>query len=215
MRRKEITMLMIPYPTKVKVITSEYGPRGTGFHNGLDFATPVHTDIIIPFDGVLAYKNYDHDGYGHYMVIDYPMLGISMLYAHLDNSPEYSVGHRFDAGTILVRMTGNSGHSTGPHLHWEVRMRLYGIGYFSSDAYIKGRKLDSVNPRLFLVDFDKSIEKIHSECMDSPDGWDLLSEAMEVIATEEVFSLGVLHTVLKQSNWYKDYIKKVYFHGTV
>jgi murein DD-endopeptidase MepM/ murein hydrolase activator NlpD len=105
-------------------ITSEFGYRispFTGrreFHKGLDISGPVGTPIYAPADGKVVFTGKD-GGYGITLVIDHG-LGITSRYAHLSR---YVVkkNQRVTRGEIIAYM-GNTGRSTGPHLHYEVRL---------------------------------------------------------------------------------------------
>jgi len=87
------------------------------FHFGLDFAAKVGTPIYSPADGVVAYAK-RKGGYGKFLLINHPF-GFSTAYGHLD-------GYAVKEGTYvykgdLIAYVGNTGRSTGPHLHYEVR----------------------------------------------------------------------------------------------
>ncbi len=87
------------------------------FHFGLDFAAKVGTPIYSPADGVVAYAK-RKGGYGKFLLINHPF-GFSTAYGHLN---DYAVKE----GTYvykgdLIAYVGNTGRSTGPHLHYEVR----------------------------------------------------------------------------------------------
>ena len=89
-----------------------------GFHTGVDFAVPVGTPVQSMMDGVVTFAGYSPSGYGYLVVVENQ--GIQHLYAHLSRI-DVSVGDRVDAGEV-VGLSGDTGRSTGPHLHWEVRV---------------------------------------------------------------------------------------------
>ena len=98
-------------------LTSPFGHRWGRLHAGLDFGVPVGTPVVAVADGVVTQVRYDAAGYGHYVVVRHAD-GTSSLYAHLSRA-----GVRpgpVQAGDVLGR-SGNTGHSTGPHLHFELR----------------------------------------------------------------------------------------------
>ncbi|MEE4359154.1 MAG: M23 family metallopeptidase [Desulfococcaceae bacterium] len=106
------------------VLTSLFGERdspftgGSEFHKGLDIAAPVGTDIIAPADGKVTFA--DRKGsFGKLMVINHGF-GIVTRYAHLDDFAK-KVGDTVKRGEKIATM-GNTGRSTGPHLHYEVRL---------------------------------------------------------------------------------------------
>ena len=86
-------------------------------HAGLDFGVPVGTPVRAVADGVVARCSYDPGGYGHYVKVRHAD-GTLSLYGHL--SRVLVDGGRVRAGDVIAR-SGNTGHSTGPHLHFEMR----------------------------------------------------------------------------------------------
>jgi murein DD-endopeptidase MepM/ murein hydrolase activator NlpD len=106
------------------VVTSSFGARldpfnGEGsFHTGLDIATARGDAVRAAADGTIL-KAGTGSGYGREVVIDHGH-GIETLYAHLSGFA-VTVGQDVRRGDILGYV-GTSGHSTGPHLHYEVRI---------------------------------------------------------------------------------------------
>jgi len=98
-------------------VTSRFGPRWGRLHAGVDFGVPVGTKVRAIADGVVTSSSYDEGGYGYHVVLRHPD-GTTSLYAHLSRVAE--LGHRVTAGEVLGR-SGNTGQSTGPHLHFEMR----------------------------------------------------------------------------------------------
>lgn len=102
-------------------ITSGYGYRyifgKTQMHKGVDFAAPVGTPIYATGNGVVTFAGVG-TGYGRYIEIDHGN-GLSTRYAHL-SSIYVNVGDTV-AVNQNIGTSGNSGRSTGPHLHYEVR----------------------------------------------------------------------------------------------
>ncbi len=99
-------------------ITSPFGNRRGGFHYGVDIACSVGTRIFAADDGVVTTSAY-HRGYGYYIVIDHGN-GFSTLYAHNSRLLK-SVGAKVSKGDVIA-YSGNTGNSTGPHLHFEIRL---------------------------------------------------------------------------------------------
>jgi murein DD-endopeptidase MepM/ murein hydrolase activator NlpD len=97
-----------------------FGPRGNTFHTGVDFPVAAGTTIAAAGRGCVAYAGWSSGGYGNLVVIEH-RLGMTSWYAHLS-----SVGVRSGAcvvaGTPIGR-AGSTGRSTGPHLHFEVRLK--------------------------------------------------------------------------------------------
>ncbi len=98
--------------------TSGFGQRWGRLHAGTDFAGPVGTPIYATADGVVVSASWS-SGYGRLIKIQHEF-GIETRYAHL-NAMHVSVGQRVSRGQRIGDM-GNSGRSTGPHLHYEVRV---------------------------------------------------------------------------------------------
>ena len=98
--------------------TSGFGQRWGRLHAGTDFAGPIGTPIYATADGVVTHSSWS-SGYGRLIKIQHEF-GIETRYAHL-NAMRVSVGQRVSRGERIGDM-GNSGRSTGPHLHYEVRV---------------------------------------------------------------------------------------------
>jgi murein DD-endopeptidase MepM/ murein hydrolase activator NlpD len=102
-------------------LTSGFGYRWGRMHEGIDISVPEGTPIRAAADGtvILEQSEYESGGYGNYTCIDHGG-GLSTCYAH-QSSFATSVGARVSQGD-LIGYSGNTGHSTGPHLHFEVRI---------------------------------------------------------------------------------------------
>lgn len=85
----------------------------------MDLAVPTGTPIRAALPGTVTTAAYDAGGYGYYVVIDHGN-GLSTLYAH-NSRLVARVGDAVEAGDI-VSVSGSTGRSTGPHLHFEVRV---------------------------------------------------------------------------------------------
>jgi murein DD-endopeptidase MepM/ murein hydrolase activator NlpD len=103
-------------------LTSGFGNRlspftgGVMLHNGIDIATRMATPITAPASGIVSYVGY-HNGLGKMVKINHGY-GIQTLYGHLSNF-NVQAGHRVKRGDVIAYV-GNTGLSTGPHLHYEV-----------------------------------------------------------------------------------------------
>ncbi|WP_042250554.1 M23 family metallopeptidase [Paracoccus sp. PAMC 22219] len=98
--------------------TSGFGRRWGRMHEGIDMAGPVGTPIHVTGDGVVTFAG-RQGAYGNLIKIRHE-LGTETRYAHL-NRIHVKVGDRVSQGDRIGDM-GNTGRSTGPHLHYEVRM---------------------------------------------------------------------------------------------
>ncbi|HEY0358189.1 MAG TPA: M23 family metallopeptidase [Mycobacteriales bacterium] len=99
-------------------VTSEFGPRWGTMHKGLDLAAAAGSPIRAVTGGTVRRADWN-GGYGNAVVIDHGN-GLSTLYGHAA-SLNVKPGQRVNAGDIIAK-EGSTGDSTGPHLHFEVRI---------------------------------------------------------------------------------------------
>jgi murein DD-endopeptidase MepM/ murein hydrolase activator NlpD len=99
-------------------VTSEFGPRWGEFHPGIDIAAPDRTPIRASKAGVVIFAGW-YGGYGNLVVVSHGG-GLSTAYAH-QSSIAVSQGQNVSQGQVLG-YEGSTGYSTGPHLHFEVRL---------------------------------------------------------------------------------------------
>lgn len=105
-------------------VSSGFGPRGSPggigstYHEGLDISVPEGTPIRAAASGTVIMASYN-GGYGNYTCIDHGS-GLSTCYAH-QSSFAVSSGQSVSQGQV-IGYSGNTGASTGPHLHFEVRI---------------------------------------------------------------------------------------------
>jgi murein DD-endopeptidase MepM/ murein hydrolase activator NlpD len=88
-------------------------------HEGIDLGAPSGTKVLSALDGVVSKIGFD-DTYGNYIIIDHEN-GQSTMYAHFDNLSPLKEKQAIKKGTV-VGFVGNSGASTGPHLHFEYKV---------------------------------------------------------------------------------------------
>lgn len=98
-------------------ITSYYGMRDGRLHGGTDFGNFEGDDIAVVGDGTVTYVGFEAGGYGNVVYVDHGD-GIETRYAHASEVP-VSVGDKVSKGDTII-LSGNTGGSTGPHLHFEV-----------------------------------------------------------------------------------------------
>jgi len=90
------------------------------FHAGTDLRAPVGTPVLAPADGVVKFIQYNQNsGYGNVVSLSHNY-GFESYYAHLMNKPIVKEGQFVKKGDIIA-YSGNSGMSTGPHLHYEIK----------------------------------------------------------------------------------------------
>ncbi len=99
--------------------TDVFGPRGARFHTGIDYPAPTGTPIAAAGAGRVVFASW-YPGYGNLVSIAHGS-GVRTLYAHL-STLTVKLGARVAAGA-RVGLVGSTGESSGPHLHFEVRVR--------------------------------------------------------------------------------------------
>jgi len=99
-------------------LTSTFGPRWGSMHEGIDIAAPAGTSIVAAASGTVILAGW-LGGYGNLVVIDHGG-GLSTAYAH-QSSIAVGVGQAVSQGQV-IGYVGSTGHSTGNHLHFEVRV---------------------------------------------------------------------------------------------
>ncbi len=143
-------------PLKLMEVTSPYGIRKhpitkkKSFHTGIDLSAETGTPCYAVSDGIVKVSKCNNGGtkkgYGYYLVIEHD--GFCTLYAHLSQlGPR--VGTRVKKGQI-VAYSGNTGSSTAPHLHFEVRK-----GWYDSNSFWRRNKngnfINAVDPSTFEI----------------------------------------------------------------
>lgn len=101
-------------------IVSPFGPRGSRFHSGVDYAAPAGTGITAAGPGRVVWAGWRDGGWGELVVIAHGS-GVRSMYAHLSRV-EVKLGEQVGAGFEIGRV-GATGDATGPHLHFELRVR--------------------------------------------------------------------------------------------
>ena len=159
-------------PTPSRKITSKFGHRWGRAHRGLDIKVQMGDTIRVAFGGEVTIVKYDARGYGKYVVVRHEN-GLETVYGHLSKQL-VKVGDYLSSGTP-VGLGGNTGRSTGCHLHFETRINGEAIDpslmfdfanqdvvaeYFNprTKSAIKKRKIKETSK-------DKKIKK----AMDSPE----------------------------------------------
>ena len=101
-------------------IGDRFGPRGDRFHTGVDFTAWRGDPVVAARSGRVSLARWTAGGYGNLVVIRH-RYRVRSYYAHLSRIT-VGAGQRVRAGTRIGRV-GSTGNSTGPHLHFEVRVR--------------------------------------------------------------------------------------------
>ncbi|MDE7414268.1 MAG: peptidoglycan DD-metalloendopeptidase family protein [Muribaculaceae bacterium] len=118
-----VTGYHMPVPGRV---TSNYGYRAKfgRMHKGVDLALKSNDTVYAAFDGKVRLTNYEAKGYGNYVILRHPN-GLETVYGHL-NKHLVKPNQTVKAGQP-IGLGGNTGRSTGPHLHFETRFMGYAI----------------------------------------------------------------------------------------
>lgn len=99
-------------------MNSPYGIRKHRLHRGVDMHITIGDSIVAAYPGKVVVSKYNRRGYGHYVMIEHEN-GTRTLYGHLKKRL-VNVGDTVEGGQ-LVGWGGNTGRSSGPHLHFEIR----------------------------------------------------------------------------------------------
>lgn len=105
-------------PTDSRRITSNFGYRWRRMHNGLDIKVNTGDTIVAAFDGKVRIVKYERRGYGRYIVIRH-YNGLETVYGHL--SKQIVEEDQVVKAGEVIGLGGNTGRSTGSHLHFETR----------------------------------------------------------------------------------------------
>jgi peptidoglycan hydrolase-like protein with peptidoglycan-binding domain len=112
--------LPLAWPMTAPVLGDLFGPRGAGWHSGIDLPAPLGTPVYAARSGEVVWAGWKEGGWGLLVVVRHGR-GERSMYAHL-SQVDVRVGVWVGQGVRLGRV-GASGHATGPHLHFEVRVR--------------------------------------------------------------------------------------------
>jgi murein DD-endopeptidase MepM/ murein hydrolase activator NlpD len=106
------------WPVDAPQVTSLFGKRWGRAHEGIDLTAPIGTPVLAAGGGEVVYSGNSVRGYGNMVVLKHDA-DLMTVYAH--NSVLFvKVGDRVQVGQ-RVALSGQSGHATGPHVHFEVR----------------------------------------------------------------------------------------------
>ncbi|MDO4733168.1 MAG: M23 family metallopeptidase, partial [Bacillota bacterium] len=101
-------------------ISSRFGPRRSSFHYGLDLAAEAGLSVQAAAGGLVTEAGWKNDAYGYTVMIDHGE-GMETLYAHCSRLL-VEEGQQVRAGEGIA-LVGSTGNSTGPHVHFEVRIQ--------------------------------------------------------------------------------------------
>ena len=128
------------------VVTSTMGNRSfalsPGMHMGVDVAGPEGAPYYAFTDGEISGSGWD-GGYGNWVAwVD--DTGVEHFYAHMPAPTKYKTGDKVSAGTVIGAM-GNTGRSSGPHLHWETSTKRGDTGMSKNAVLSRFNPLDRYN----------------------------------------------------------------------
>ena len=119
-------------PIRSGVVTATMYYSSGVYHGALDWGIPVGTEVYAAEDAVVLTAGWSNSGYGNYVCLQHSN-GIRTYYAHGNGTFYVSQGDVVERGQLIM-LSGNSGRSTGPHLHFEVRVSPYNWSYGGGDS---------------------------------------------------------------------------------
>lgn len=108
------------WPLEAGVVSSEFGPRWGKTHQGIDIAADSGTPILACAPGEVIYAGNKLTGYGNVVIVRHDQ-DTTTTYAH-NKRNKVKLGDKVETGRTIA-LLGSTGHSTGPHLHLEVRLK--------------------------------------------------------------------------------------------
>ncbi len=131
------------WPLNSVFITSPFGPRRSSFHDGVDLRARIGTPVYAAHSGRVLYSGNKISGYGKIVILKHPS-GLMTIYAH---NSRYIVkkGQKIKEGQKIA-YAGNSGRSSGPHLHFEIRDGVLSVDPLDIlDPNVRGTLLSQKN----------------------------------------------------------------------
>ena len=113
-------------PVRSGVITATMYYSSGRYHGALDYGVPVGTEVYAAAEGVVLAAGWSNGGLGYYTCIQHSG-GLRTYYGHVKPGDVVKKGQ-------LIMLSGNTGNSSGPHLHFEVRVSPYNWSYWGNDS---------------------------------------------------------------------------------
>jgi len=113
-------------PLRNYILTWGYGPRldpitnEPSFHYGVDLVASEGAPVMAVKDGIIKVMDYQENGYGNFVLIEH-LDKTTTIYGHLRGFGNITIDQEVGAGSVIGAL-GNTGRSTGPHLHFELRI---------------------------------------------------------------------------------------------
>jgi peptidoglycan hydrolase-like protein with peptidoglycan-binding domain len=114
-----VSPIRLAWPLRAE-ISDRFGPRGRRFHAGVDLRAPLRTPVAAAGSGCVVWAGWRAGGWGKLVTLAHGR-GVRSMYAHLFRI-DVRVGECIPTGA-RVGLVGSTGHATGPHLHFELRLR--------------------------------------------------------------------------------------------
>lgn len=124
-------------PVRTGSITATMRYSNGSYHGALDYGVPIGTTVYAAADGVVLTASYAANSYGYHIVIQHTN-GLRTYYAHGNGTYYVSPGETVKKGQPIMQ-SGNSGKSSGPHLHFEVRLSPYSWSIDGNDSRVDPR----------------------------------------------------------------------------
>ncbi len=146
-KRMVLKNIPIGYPVDSKRVTSNFGYRihpiyhEERFHHGIDIGGEMGLPIYATADAIVEFSGFTSGGYGNLVILSHNF-GFKSMYGHMQDNLKVKKGDFVKKGEIIGYL-GNSGLSTGPHLHYEIR-------------YIK----KYIDPKYFIAANSRGFEKL-------------------------------------------------------
>ena len=119
-------------PVRSGVITATMYYSSGRYHGALDYGVPVGTEVYAAAEGVVLAANWSNGGLGNYVCIQHSG-GLRTYYGHGNGTFYLKPGDVVKKGQLIM-LSGNTGNSSGPHLHFEVRVSPYNWSYWGNDS---------------------------------------------------------------------------------
>jgi hypothetical protein len=166
--------------------------NGWQFYNGGDdYLTPNETEILASEKGFVKYFGTDSSpsgGYGNYIILDHGD-GLETLYAHLSRIYVEKIGQEVQQGE-LIGLSGNTGNSTGPHLHFEMRLNNIPVDpelYLNTEIQVNPvveEKLKKDDIALIMSDVGANIRNPNGEKI----GWVDYNQEIYIIGDAQIMN---------------------------
>lgn len=158
---RDAAVSSLDWPLDAVEVTSTFGRRGRSFHEGIDLKAKHGTPVYAAQAGKVLYSGAKIRGYGRMVILRHNG-AIATVYAH--NSRLMVRKGEFVKKGQLIAMSGNTGHSSGPHLHFEVRR-----GFAAVDPLIEMPSMASASSRAGRIPVSQTLSAQEISAHDSKD----------------------------------------------